>query len=305
MSTPRRSLLLIALLLVLAFALTGCIHLDRSVQLNSDGSGTFTVSFGFSDKLIDLAGTSFVSQMNACGEKVKSQGGSYQHADTGGYSVWSFVWPFTSIDRLNELLALNISFCPVPNTSIPATAASTDAFSVTSQTHLLSTTFVITGHLSFQLPSEVTGSPDPNVITLLKEAHSTLAITMPGYISSHTGGGTVSGNTVTYTAHAGDTLDFQIVGGGVNTSALLLLGGGGLLLLGGLFVADRSLRRSRERRMQAAEAVITAALTTRPTPAPPIATPAEIRDLTRGTRYAQGAPGSQQTPGPILPPPQG
>ena len=302
MPTPRRSLPLFVLLLVLAFALTGCIHLDRSMQLNSDGTGTFTVSFGFADKLINLAGTSFVSQMNACGDKVKAQGGSYQRTDTGGYSAWSFIWPFKSIDRLNELLALNTSFCPVPNTTVPATAASTDSFSVTSQTHFLSTTFVITGHLSFQLPSEVTNSPDPNVIALLKEAHSTFAVTMPGYISSHTGVGTVSGNTVTYTAHVGDTLDFQIVGGGVNTSALLLLGGGGLLLLGGLIVVDRSLRQSLARRMQAAEAVISAALTTRPTPAPPVATPAEIRDLTKGAQYTQGAPGTQQTPGSILPP---
>src|SRR5262249_47299943 len=148
------------------------------------------------------------------------------------------------------------------------------------------------GHLSFQLPSEVTGSPDPNVIALLKEAHSTFAVTLPSYVSSHTGGGTVSGNTVTYIAHVDDTLDFQIVGGGVNTSRLLLLGSGGLLLLGGLIVVDRSLRQSRKRRMQAAEAVISAALRARPTPAPPIATPAEIRDLTRG---AQSTPGTQRT----------
>src|SRR5262249_35328858 len=119
MLLPRRSLPLLCLLFILAFALTGCIHLERSVQLNSDGSGKFTASFGFADKLLGLAGNSFVSEMNACGDKIKAQGGSYERIDSGGYTAWSFHWPFTSIQRLNELLALNTSFCPVPNTSIP------------------------------------------------------------------------------------------------------------------------------------------------------------------------------------------
>src|SRR5262249_29611693 len=176
---------------------------------------------------------------------------------------------------------LTTDFCPVPNTNVPTTATSTDSFAVTSQAHFLSTTFVLTGHLSFQLPSQVTNSPDPNVVALLKEAHSTFAITMPGYVSAHTGGGTVSGTTVTYTAHVGDTLDFEIVGGGMNTSALLVLGGGGLLLLGGLILIDRSLRQSRTRRMRAAEAVITVALTTQLTPVVPSVTPAEIYDRSR------------------------
>jgi hypothetical protein len=46
MSTPRRFVATAGLLLVLALALTACIHEDRSVSLQGDGSGTYTLTIG-------------------------------------------------------------------------------------------------------------------------------------------------------------------------------------------------------------------------------------------------------------------
>jgi hypothetical protein len=239
----RRPLVALGLLLVLCCALSGCVRLQRSVKLNSDGTGTFSFMLAFSDKLIPFAGASFASQMNACGDSVKANGGSFSAADSGGYSAWTFSWPFSTIDRLNDLLRMDTAFCTIPNTNVPASVTAADTFGVTTHTHFLTTTFVVTGHLSFPLQATGSTSSDPNTAALLKEAYSSFSVTMPGWISSQSAGGSVSGSTVTYTAHAGDTLDFQIVGSGLNTPALLALGGGGLLGLGMLALVVRLYHR--------------------------------------------------------------
>ena len=75
-----------------------------------------------------------------------------------------------------------------------------------------------------------------------REARDSFSITMPGWISSHTGNGLVDRTTISYTARAGDTLDFEVVGGGFNSSAVLAIGGGALLLLVGLIAGLRLLR---------------------------------------------------------------
>ena len=239
----RRPLATLGLLLVLCCALSGCVRLQRSVKLNSDGTGTFSFMLAFSDKLIPFAGASFANQMNACGASVKAGGGSYSAADRGGYSSWTFTWPFNTIDRLNDLLRMDTAFCTFPNTNVPASVTAADTFAVTAQSHFLTTTFVVTGHLSFPLQATGSTSPDSNTAALLKEAHSSFSVSMPGWVSSQSAGGTVSGSTVTYTARAGDTLNFQIVGSGLNIPALLALGGGGLLALGVLALIVRLYHR--------------------------------------------------------------
>ena len=120
--------------------------------------------------------------------------------------------------------------------------------------HFLTTTYVLTGHLSFALASPST-TPDPNTAALLQQAYSSFSITMPNWLTSQTAGGSVNGTTVTYTAHNGDTIDFQVVGEGVNMSALLVIGGGGVLFIALLFLlvaadppADASRRRTNGRR---------------------------------------------------------
>jgi hypothetical protein len=243
---PRRHpLAALALLLALCCVLSGCVHLQRSVTLDNDGTGTYRFAFGFSDQLINLAGSTFTTQMKTCGALVETTGGSYATADAGGYSTWTFTWRFASLSRLNALLSANAGFCTLSNTNIPTTATADDAFAVAAHARFVTTTYVLTGHLSFTLASPTAGQ-DPKTAALLQQAYSSFSITMPNWLTSQTAGGSVNGTTVTYTAHNGDTIDFQVVGEGVNTSALLVIGGGGALFIALLFLVARLLHQRRE-----------------------------------------------------------
>jgi hypothetical protein len=241
----RHPLAALVLLLALSCVLSGCVHLQRSVTLDNDGSGTYRFAFGFSDQLISLAGSTFAAQMKTCGALVETSGGSYSMVDAGGYSTWTFAWHFTSLSRLNSLLSANASFCTLSNTNIPTTATADDTFAVVAHSHFVTTTYVLTGHLSFTIVPPST-APDPNTAALLRQAYSSFTITMPNWLTSQTTGGNVNGTTVTYTAHNGDAIDFQVVGEGVNTSALLVIGGGGALFIGLLFLLARLILQRRE-----------------------------------------------------------
>jgi hypothetical protein len=241
----RHPLAALALLLTLCCVLSGCVRLQRSVALNNDGTGTYRFAIGFSDQLINLAGSTFASQMKTCGALVETTGGSYAMADAGGYSTWTFTWHFASLNRLNSLLAANAAFCTLSNTNIPTNATANDTFAVAAHTHFLTTTYVLTGHLSFALASPG-AAPDSNTAALLQQAYSSFSITMPNWLTSQTAGGSVSGTTVTYTAHNGATIDFEVVGEGVNTPALLVIGGGGVLFIALLFLLARLIHNRRE-----------------------------------------------------------
>ncbi len=254
----RHPLAVLALLAVLCVALSGCVRLQREVTLQNDGSGTYSFAIGFSDKLIAVAGSSFALQMKTCGALVEASGGTYTTADTDGYSTWTFRWHFTSLSRLNSLLSANASFCSISNTNIPTSVTANDTFAITAHGHFLTTTYVLNGHLSFVLQAP-TGTQDPNTTALLQQAYSSFAITMPGWVSSETAGGSVNGATVTYTARNGDAIDFQVVGEGINVAALLVIGGGVLLLAGLLYLILRLVRRREQAEDERAAAEVPAA----------------------------------------------
>ena len=91
--------------------------------------------------------------------------------DAGGYRTWNFTWHFTSLSRLNSLLSANASFCTLSNTNIPTTATADDTFAVVAHSHFVTTTYVLTGHLSFALvPPSAT--PEPNTAALLQQAYT-------------------------------------------------------------------------------------------------------------------------------------
>jgi hypothetical protein len=223
------------------------------VTLNGDGTGTYSFAIGVVDKLIATQ-PQFVSDMTACAATVKAQAGSSSMVDSGGYSTWTFTWQFSNLNQLNTLLASNTSFCPIPSSNVPATTTANDTLSIAAHAHFLTTTYVLTGHLSFLLSPTGT-TQDPTAAALLADAYSSFSITMPGWVSSESAGGTVQGSTVTYRAHNGDTLDFQVVGEGLNIPALLVIGGGGLLGLGLLVLVVLLFRRpsAAERERAAAE----------------------------------------------------
>lgn len=242
--------LALALVALLACCLAGCVRLDRGVSLNADGSGAYRVAVGFSDRLVQAGGTSFANQMDACAAKVKAEGGASTRADDASYTTWTFTWRFADVDALNALLKRGTTFCQAPGATSAAAAASVDPVEVTERARLLTTTFVVRGHVSLIVPQGAVDPQDPGVSALLKDARTSFSVSMPLWVTSHAPGGAVSGATVTYTTHTGESRDFEVVGGGPTTAGILAaLGVLGALLLA-LLVVVRLARRRRQRKAQ-------------------------------------------------------
>ena len=239
----------IALLVALAFSLAGCMHVDRSVTLNIDGSGSYTMTVGFSEQLISLASDQISASMNSFGDKVKSEGGTYRHYDDTGYSYWAYTRPFKTVAYLNQLIQetpqAGNSATPAVSGSLPA-SGQTDTMSFSEQSGFLSNSFHVTGHMSMVFPQSATDSGGIDITPYLKDMRESFAVTMPGSVTSHKGG-VVSGNTVTYTVHYGEQTDIDVVGGGLNTAVLIPVGvGAGVVLL--LIIAGVVAYRMRRRK---------------------------------------------------------
>lgn len=254
MRSMLRSTAVVGLLLTLALSLTGCVHLDRNVALNSDGSGTYTLTMGLSEQLVSMASDQISTNMDQFGAKVKSEGGSYRHYDDTGYSYWAYTRPFKSIDELNKLAQetpqTGASPSADPSLAGAPTPTSQDTLRFSQQSGFLSNTFHVTGHMSMVMPSTPSTDGMPDVSQYLKDMRESFTITMPGSISSHKGG-VVNGNTITYTVHYGEETDIDVVGGGLNTAMLLPIGGGVLvallLIVGGvIFWRMRSGKRAKQ-----------------------------------------------------------
>lgn len=223
----------VLLCLVLVLTLAGCFHADRAVTLNTDGTGAYTLTVGLSDQLMSLSGASLTKSMEDFGAQVEQDGGTYTHYEDNGYSVWKYVRPFTSISQLNGFLQQSPQTGSATN---GATADTQNTVHVTEQPGFFSTTFHVTGHLGLVFPNI-----DQTTRDLLKDARESLAVTMPGWVSAQQGG-SVSGNTVTYTIHLGESATVDVTGGGLNVPhiALILCG---LLLALALFVVGLVLLR--------------------------------------------------------------
>lgn len=243
-----RVIALFALFISCAVLLSGCFHLDSDVKLNGDGSGSYTLTVGVSESFVSLVGDQFVKSMNESGQKVKREGGDYRHFDQDGYSVWAFTRPFKSVSELNANLHDNQSaFTSNLGDSASASSPKPQTLDVSETPGFFVNTFHVTGYISLIDPS--TTSPDGSGIDMssyLKDARESVAITMPGWITSYAKGGDVHGNTVTFTAHYNEEATIDVVGGGVNPTIIYLGVGLGLfilLVIGGIiFWRRRSLR---------------------------------------------------------------
>lgn len=253
MGTKRRGGAVLVLLLMLALSLSACIHVDRGVALKGDGSGTYTLTLGFSEQLVSLASDQISQSMDDFGKQVKQEGGSYRHYDDTGYSYWQYTRPFSSVANLNKLLTETPQTSGTGDTGASLTpTTSSDTFHVTGETGFFTSSFHVTGHMSMQVPTDTgadTGGVD--VAQLLKDARESFAITMPNWVSSHTGG-TQDGNTVTYTIHVNEEANIDVTGGGLNMSTLYPLGGGLLVVL--LVIVGLIVWRLRRGARQKAEA---------------------------------------------------
>lgn len=234
MRAVKRYLTPLGLMVVLALSLSGCIHLDRNVALNSDGTGTYVLTLGINDQLLSLAGDQTATQMDALGAKVKQEGGSYREYDLAGYTYWAYTRPFSSISQLNSFLTQMPGSTGAP-TGGAANPSSADTVTFTEQSGFLSKTFHVTGHLSLQAPAGTTdgsGTGGPDMSQYLKDLRDSFAVTMPGSISAHSGG-VVNGNTITYTVHYGEQTDIDVTGGGLDMAVVtpIAAGGAGILVV--------------------------------------------------------------------------
>ncbi len=291
---------LLALGLILALALSGCIHEDRSVALNGDGSGTYTLALGLSDQLLALGSNQISATMDQVGAQVKQDGGTYSKRDDGSYTVWTFARPFKSVADLNSLLQQPLTTSN-PNSPAP-TSASTDSFHVSESSGLFTNSFHVTGHMSM-VP---TGGQPPETNSgeigqMLKQMRESFAISMPGWITAHSGG-SLSGNTVTYTVHYGEQTGIDVSSSALTAAGVASIAGGLLLLIvvGVLLVL---LRRRMPGRGAVAGVPVAVPAAAAPAPYSPISAPAYPPDAptlasTYPTPYAvRDAPAS----GPISP----
>ncbi|WIG61871.1 MAG: hypothetical protein OJF49_004620 [Ktedonobacterales bacterium] len=226
----RRSAVL-GLLLLFAIALSGCVHVERNVAINGDGSGTYTLTIGYSEQVVSLAADQSTKTMDDYGAKVKQEGGSYRHYDDTGYSYWAYTRPYKSVADLNKFITdmpQSSDTSGLTGTS-GASQATNDSFTFSEQPGFFSNTFHVMGHISLVVPGD-TSSNGVDLSSVMKDAHESFAVTMPGWVTSHSGG-TVQGNTVTYLVHFGEQADIDVVGGGVNTAVIVPMVGGAILLL--------------------------------------------------------------------------
>lgn len=253
----------IGLLVALAISLAGCVHIDRAVTINNDGSGSYTLTIGFSEQLLSLAGgDQFTTGMDSYGQQVKSDGGSYRQYDDAGYKYWAYTRPYKTIADLNQL----VQQAPQTGNSVGSSGSTpsltqSDTLTFSEQPGFLGNSFHVTGHMSMIVPQSATDTGGVDVSTYLNDMRESFSVTMPGSITSHKGG-SVSGNTVSYTIHYGQQTDIDVVGGGFNTALLLPIGIAVvviLLLIGGFIFWRRRRSATRVAAPEAAPAFVAAA----------------------------------------------
>lgn len=256
MRSRTHAVALFTVFTICAVLLSSCFHLDRDVKLNSDGTGSYTLSLGLSEALVGLAGNTLTKSMDERGQQVKQQGGDYHHFDQDGYSVWVFTRPFKSVSDLNALLHENPASpgsSPGDSTFVPLQTQ--DSLSVTETPGFFVNSFHVTGHISLKgLGNTASGGSGIDMTSYLKDARESVSITMPGWITSYASGGQVQGNTVTYTAHYNEEATIDVVGGAVNPTAIYTAGGTGLLVM--LVIGGVIFWRRRQLHPDAAEPVV-------------------------------------------------
>jgi hypothetical protein len=215
-----------ALLLMLAVTLSGCVRIDRDIHINDDGSGTYTLTIGFNRDLATAYGPTLVNQMTEYGESVKAKGGVYGRSDDDTYTYWTFSRPFRTPDDLNQALT------NLPSLTLgSSTLASQDQLKLAENSGPFVNDFRLAGKISL-LPD---GQINSTTQDLFKDAHNTLVITMPGMITSHSGG-TQAGNTITYTVGYAQSAEVNVASRAVNWQVVAPAGLVAAGLLGALAI---------------------------------------------------------------------
>ncbi len=211
-----RPLATVILLLGLALALGGCMRVERTFTINSDGSGVYLLTVGFrqpqqGDSSSVPANTK--TTMEAFGAHVKQQGGAYQSYDEQGYTYWSYTRPFAAISQGEALLQDD----PRQYDANHSPLLYHDSLHVSEEPGLFGSTFHVSGSISLVDLF--------NNAQAWQDAIEAVTITMPNGVSAHQGG-TLDGHSVTYTIHYNESTRVDVRGmvsqsnGGVGVLAL-------------------------------------------------------------------------------------
>ncbi|HEY7834923.1 MAG TPA: hypothetical protein VIG30_15215 [Ktedonobacterales bacterium] len=204
---------LILPLAALLFALSGCMRVIRTLQVNADGSGVYALTIGVQEPHAgDPASlpAQVTEPLDAFAASVRQTGGSSQRYADQTYAYWSFTRPFTSIAQADTFLQ------DTPQRFDPTHAALLfhDALHISRQTSVFGTTFHITGSIS--LVDRLHNAQE------WQNATEMLTITLPGGISS-VAGGTRAGNSVTYRIAYNQSATIDVAGGASATISPLML----------------------------------------------------------------------------------
>jgi len=219
-SLARRFLGTPMLLLLLLVVLAGCMRVERSLTINSDGSGVYVLTVGFRQPKPgdpQSVPTNDVTAMEGFGAHVQRQGGTYRRYDAQGYTYWSYTRPFTSLSQADTLLQED----PRQDDATHFPLLFKDALHITTESGVFRSTVVhVTGTISL-------ADPSGNAQKDWSAATESIAITMSGGVRAHQGGAQ-SGNTVTYTIAYNESATVDVTGSvpqasGANPAGLALL----------------------------------------------------------------------------------
>jgi len=192
----------IILVVFLLLALAGCMHVDRALTINGDGSGVYVLTVGFLEPKSgdqNSLSANVVTTMDAFGAHVQKQGGTFRHYDDQGYAYWAYNRPFTSLAQADTYLQED----PRQDDPNHTPLLYADSLHVTTGAGFGSTSTHVTGRISLQDPDGKSKA--------WKDATERLAITMANGISAHDGG-VQDGNTVSYTIHYNESASVDVTG---------------------------------------------------------------------------------------------
>lgn len=216
MATLRRLRVLVPL--VAALLVAGCMHVNRALLVNADGTGSYTLTIGFRELVPNVPSSiaqSTIAAMNTFATIVQQTGGTYHQYGDQGYEYWTFIRPFSSVAQADALLQED----PRPYDQAHTPVLYHDSLHITRQAGPSTTQLQVTGELSLADPMGTS--------TSWKDATESLAITMPGGITSYEGG-TREGQTVTYTIGYNQSATIDVAGNVAATGNAAATGSTGL-----------------------------------------------------------------------------
>ena len=213
-------------LCALALLMTGCIKVDLNMELHGDNTVGGTMVFAVSRDLLALTGSSaddLLGQITASAGPLPS-GVRFQESAYADDRFEGKTYTFQDV--------------PIDAFSQGTTAGETISIK------RVGDTFQVDGEID--LTPAATGSLQPGAAQLAKDMELRIAITFPGPVS-HQSGGTITGNTVTWTPAFGEKTEIQATGsaigsGGSGPTMWILLGLAILLVVVVALVLVRSRR---------------------------------------------------------------